>query len=215
MNAGAIRDVCKRQLNEPTGDDKGFWLNADYLSALNHAQRQFILDTHCLKTDCSFTTVADTSMYDLSESSLSTFLDIAQVYYYIDTNTYDRLESVNRDRLMYERGTEGVTSVPAYFCYEDRTIEFECDTTADLTVKIFYYYITSETALTLDASTLTIPLNFQQALVDYVCWKFCEADSANGDKVIYFKNLYLESVIKAKGILEPPGTDYEQIRDVM
>ena len=214
MDVETIRGICKRQVNEPTDSDTGFWLDADYLSAINHAQREFVRDTYCLKTDCSFTTEADKSMYDLSEDSLSALLDIAQVYYYIDETTYYRLENINRDRLMSERGTEGVTSIPRYFCYEDRTIEFECDTEADMTVKIFYYYITSETALDDDADEPAIPVNFHQALVDHVCWKFCESDDSRGDKIIYYKNLYTENVVKAKAILEPPGTTYERISDV-
>ena len=214
MDVETIRGICKRQLNEPSDDDTGFWLDADYLSAINQAQREFVKDTYCLKTDCSFTTEADKSMYDLSEDSLATFMDIAQVYYYIDSDTYYELESINRDRLMFERGTEGVTSVPAFYCYEDRTIEFECDTAADLTVKIFYYYITSETALTVDASEPAIPLNFHQALIDHVCWKFCESDDSRGDKIMYYKNLYTEDVVKAKAVLEPPGSTYERINDV-
>ena len=214
MIASTIRGICKRQLGEPSADDTGFWDDADYLSAMNTAQRAFVRDTYCLKTDCSFTTEADKSMYDISEDSLSSFMDIGEVYYYIDDTTYHELEPVPRARLMFERGTEGVTSVPSYFCYEDRTIEFECDTEADCTVKVYYYYIPSETAMTEDASEPTIPANFQDAIVRHVCWQFCEADDTKVDKVLYFKSLYDESVAKARAILEPPGTSYGRIQDV-
>jgi len=185
MDVSTIRARAKRQLNEPTGTDEGFWSNSDYLNCINEAQDDFAIRTLCLKTDASFTTAADTAMYDISESSLTNFIDIAQVLFYDATDTYYMLKSVNRDFLLKVRGTDGQTSLPSYFCYEDRTIEFECETEASKTVKVFYYYL--PTALTDDDGVSGIPTKFHQSIISYVCWKMCESDDTKLDKIMYFR----------------------------
>lgn len=212
MDVSTIRARAKRQLNEPTSTDAGFWDDDDYLNAINEAQEDFAIQTMCLKTDASFTTAADTAMYDISESSLSNFIDIAQVLYYESDDIYYMIKSVNRDMLLQLRGTDNVTSIPAFYCYEDRTIEFECDTEADKTIKVFYYYLPE--ALEEDSDVSDIPYKFHQALVNYVCWKQCESDDTKLDKVMYFKQQYVEEIMQAQGVLEPPASTYETINDI-
>lgn len=211
MDVSTIEARVKRQLNEPTATNAGFWSDTDYLNCVNEAQEDFAIRTLCLKTDASFTTVVDTSMYDISESSLTNFIDIAQVLYYESTYIYNVLKSISRDKLLWYRGIDSVVGVPNYYCYEDRTIEFECDTAADLTVKVFYYYL--PTALTLTTSESGIPTKFHQALVSYVCWKLCESDDTKMDKVMYFKQQYMEEIMQALSVLEPPASSYETITD--
>ena len=212
MDVSTIEARVKRQLNEPTATNAGFWSDTDYLNCINEAQEDFAIRTLCLKTDASFTTAADTAMYDISESSLTNFIDIAQVLYYESDDVYDVLISISRDKLLRYRGTDSVTSVPSFYCYEDRTIEFECDTDADKTVKVFYYYL--PTALTLSTSVSGIPTKFHQALVSYVCWKLCESDDTKMDKVMYFKQQYMEEIMQALSVLEPPASSYETITDI-
>lgn len=214
MDVATIEARAKRQLNEPTGADEGFWSDADYLNAVNEAQREIALATKCLKTDASFTTSASTAMYDLSEASLADFLDITQVLYYRDTGIYDVLTSCNRDKLFMLRGTDSTEGTPSYYCYEDRTIEFECDTEADKTVKIFYNYLPTDIGAGETDHVPTIPTKFHQLIVDYLCWKMCESDDTKMDKVIYFRQLYADGLLKMLMILEPPGSSYECINDI-
>jgi len=212
MDITTIRARVKRQVNEPTGTDEGFWSDADYLNCINEGAREFAIATKCLKTDASFTTSADTAMYDMSETSLVNFLDITEVLFYRDTDVYDKLISVNRDNLLYLRGVDGQAGTPCYYCYEDRTIEFECDTEADKTVKIFYNYLPTDCDGSDDVPM--IPTKYHQALIDYVCWKICESDDSKIDRVVYYRQLYADDLLRALMILEPPGNSYEQITDV-
>ena len=213
MDLDGIRSACKRQLNEPTGADEGYWDDDDYKDVLNDAQKNFAGRTGCLKTDASFTTEASKAMYDLSEASLANFLDIAQIYYYTDTDLFHVLTSVNRDMLAYLKGgQDGVEGVPYHYCYEDRTITFSCDTEVGKTAKVWYYYQPGDVSSGSDVPDVQV--KYHPALVDYVCWKFCEADDTKMDKVIYFRDLYIEGVAQAKAMLEPAASSYEHINDV-
>lgn len=212
MDLQTIRARVKRQLNEPSGTDEGLWDDDDYTNAINEAQDQFVLDTKCLVTYASFTTEDDTSLYDMSESSLSNFMDIKQVRFYTDTDLYRTLRRVSRDELSMLQGErEDVSGDPWYYCYEDRSIEFEKDTNADDTVRVYYYYMPS--TMSDEDDTPDIATKFQQALVAHVCWKFCEADDLDVQRAVYFKGLYEEWIRKAKGILQPAGSTYPALKD--
>jgi len=210
MNRATIRSEARRQSGEPSSG--GRWSDSDWNSAIERAQENFARRTKCLKTYASFTTSADKAIYDISEDSLSNMLKITEVRYYTDTNTYYKLKSVSRDHLeMLQNYIGGIDGTPVAYCYEDRTIEFDCDPEADKTVRVYYYY--TPTALSEDSSVPDIPVKFHDALVHYTCWKFKEADDLDFEGAIYFKNLYEEAVLEAKDILEPAAETYDYIRD--
>jgi len=212
MDVSTIRARAKRQLNEPTGTDEGLWDDDDYLNAMNEAQDDFALATKCLKTYADFTTADDTSLYDMSEDSLSNFIDIAQVRYYTDDDVYRVLRRLSRDELsMHQSEREDVTADPYFYCYEDRTIEFEHDTNADDTVRVYYYKLPAE--MDDDADVSDIPTKFHQALLMYVCWKFAEADDLDAQRTGYFKMEYERWIQRAKMVLNPAGSSYGAMKD--
>lgn len=210
MDRSTIRSEARRQCGEPASG--GRWADASWDSAIERAQENFARRTKCLKTYASFTTVADTPLYDMSEDSLANLLKITEVRYYNDTNSYYKLKAVGRDQLEHiQHYMGGVDGTPIAYCYEDRTIEFDCDPEADKTIRVYYYYM--PTALSADGSVPDIPVKFHDALVHYTCWKFKEADDLDFEGSIYFKNLYEEAVLEAKDILEPPTATYDYIKD--
>lgn len=212
--AANIRDRAKRQLNEPTGTDEGFWSDADYLNCINEAQEDFVIKTKCLKTYAEFDTDGTNKEYSLDETALANFLDISEVWFFYatDTNVYEVLRSVNRDELAQrESFIRNITSYPFYFCYEDRVIEFESIPDADQTCRIYYFRM--PTVLTAEGDTPDIPNRFHNALYYYVMWKFTEADDSVTDKLLYYKNEYMEIVGQAKVVEEPPGSSYPTIND--
>ena len=210
--AANIMARAKRQLNEPSGSDEGFWSDQDYLNCINEAQEDFVLRTKVLKTYAYFTTDGTNKEYCLSESALANFMDISEVWYFTDTNLYDVLTSVTRDELSQKESyMNNLAGDPAYFCYEDRTIEFDTIPEADKTVRIYYFNM--PTVMSADSETPEIPNRFHPALVNYVCWKFTEADDSVTDKLIYWQQKYLELVSEAMAVEDPAASSYPRIKD--
>ena len=216
--AAQIMARAKRQLNEPTGTDEGFWSDEDYLNCIEEGQEDFVLKSKCLKTYAYFTTDGTNKEYCLSESALANFMDISEVWFYTGTNNYDVLISVSRDELSQKESyLRNISGIPTFFNYEDRVIEFDTIPADGKTVRIYYFNMptvfTGADVATKLASTPEIPNRFHQALVYYVCWKFTEADDSVTDKLIYFQQKYAELVGQAMIIEDPPGSSYPHIKD--
>jgi hypothetical protein len=210
MDRSTIRSEARRQVGEPSSG--GRWADANYNSAIERAQEDFVLRTKCLKTYAAFSTAADTAEYDISESSLANFLDIAEVWYFDSTTVYRKLKPVGRDELTYlQSETRGTDATPTAYCYEDRVIEFDTEPEADKTIRVYYYKL--PTALSADDSVSDVPVKFHNALVDFVCWKFKEADDLDIEGAAYFKMLYEEDILKATAVLSPEGECYDYIKD--
>jgi hypothetical protein len=210
MDRGTIRTEVQRQVGEPASG--GFWSNTDYDNVINRAQSDFAMRTKCLKTYAEFATTVSTHLYDMSEDSLSNLVDIAEVQFFLDANNYESLRAVTRDELSTYQGCRlGMTGTPYYYCYEDRTIEFDCDTEASKTVRVYYYK--RPTDMDGDADVPEIPVKFHDALVNFVCWKFAEGDELDVERTAYFKQQYMEDVSRATMILRPGGTTYGGIKD--
>ncbi len=205
---------AKRQLNEPTGTDEGFWSDADYLNCINEGQEDFVIKTKCLKTYAEFDTDGTNKEYCLGESALANFLDISEVWFFYanDTNVYEVLTSVNRDELAQrESFIRNISSYPFYFCYEDRVIEFESIPDDGQTCRIYYFKMPD--VMTALGNTPDIPNRFHPALTYYVMWKFTEADDSVTDKLLYYQQKYAELVAQALIVEEPPGSSYPTIND--
>ena len=204
---------AKRQLNEPTGTDEGFWSDTDYLNCINEGQEDFVMRTKCLKSYAEFATDGTNKEYCLSEAALADLLDISEVWYFRDTNLYDVLISVSRDELSQKESfLRNLSGDPSFFCYEDRVIEFDTVPAEDKTVRVYYY----EMPDVMSASTATpdIPNRYHNALVYYVCWKFTEADDSVTDKLLYWQQKYMDAVMLAQQIEEPPASSYGRIKQV-
>ena len=211
MIRSTIRDEARRQCGEP--DTGGRWANARYDSAIERAQEDFVLRTLCLKSYATFTTAADTPEYDISEDSLANFLKVSEVWYFDSSTSYRKLTSVSRDTLtMMQDEFRGRDAAPQAYCIEDRVLEFDTEPEADKTIRVYYYKL--PTALAADATVPDIPVKFHNALVNFTCWKFKEADD-DLESGIYFKALYEEDVLKAKNMLEPEGESYPHLIDDM
>lgn len=170
------------------------------------------VETKCLKSYAEFSTSSGVSWYDIGESSLDDMLDITEVRYYIDTSNYNVLLCVSRDELSYlQNQNEGTTGWPTYFCYEDRAIEFDCLTEADKTCRVYYYRLPTD--MSADATVSDIPVKFHDVLVNYVCWKFAEADDLNERRVAYYKGLYEQGLNRIRMIVKVPASSYQGIRD--
>lgn len=212
--AAQIMARAKRQLNEPSGSDEGFWSDTDYLNCINEGQEDFVLKTKCLKTYAEFDTDGTNKEYCLSETALANFMDISEVWFFYanDTNVYEVLTSVSRDELSQrESFIRNINSYPFFFCYEDRVIEFETIPDSGLTCRIYYYKM--PTVMAADSETPDIPNRFHQALVYYACWKFTEADDSVTDKLIYFQQKYAELVGQAMVVEDPAASSYPAIKD--
>ena len=206
---------AKRQLNEPTGTDEGYWSDADFLNCINEAQEDFVIKTKVLKTYAEFDTDGTNKEYSLDETALANFLDISEVWFFYatDTNVYQVLTSVNRDELAQKESfIRSIQSYPNYFCYEDRVIEFESIPDDGQTCRIYYFKMPA--VLSALSGTPDIPNRFHDALVYYVCWKFTEADDSVTDKLLYFQQKYAELVGQAMIVEDPPGSSYPTINDV-
>ena len=212
MDRGTIRSRAKKQLNEPSGTNEGFWTDAQYNNAITDAEVDFVLQTKCLATYAEMSTDGTNAEFNMDEDSLANFLKIKEVWFFESSTIYRKLRSVGRDELMYIQGEiRGVTTYPEVYCYEDRVIEFDTVPQSGYTIRIYYYKL--PTAMTDDADVSNVPVKFHQSLVDYVCWKFNEADDLNATSAMYFKNEYYEGIIKARNIIEPEGEAYEYIKD--
>lgn len=210
MTRATLRTEAQRQLAEPSSG--GYWSDTDYNNAANRAQENFAIRTKCLKTYAYFTTSAATHEYDMTESSLANLLDLAEVRFYTSTTDYDVLVPCTRDELQHNQANRtGVTGTPIYYCYEDRVIEFDCDTEASKTVRVYYYKLPTD--MDEDTDVSTIPTKFHQTLVDFMCWKFAESDELDVERTAYFKRLYEEGVNNAIMVLRPAGTTYGGIKD--
>lgn len=210
MTRATIRTEARRQCGEPTSG--GRWTDANYDSAIERAQEDFVLRTKCLKTYAEFTTTADTPEYDIGEDSLANFLDLAEVWYFDSTTNYRKLKPVTRDELSFMQGeVRGTDGIPTAYCYEDRVIEFDAEPEASKTVRVYYYYMPA--TLSSDSSVSNVPVKFHNALVNFTCWKFKEADDLDTEGAGYFKMMYEEDILKALDVLEPAGEAYDYIRD--
>lgn len=210
MIRSLIRDRARLALGEPTSG--GGWTDAQFNTSINEAQDDIALRTKCLKTYSEFTTSASTAEYSIAEDSLANFIDIAEVWYFTDTNLYNILDCVSRDELAFMQSqNRASTGWPEAYCYEDRVIEFDCLTAAGDTVRVYYFKL--PTALTTDEGVSEIPVKFHQTLVYYVCWKFAESDGLDGNRVMYFKNQYMEEIAKMRSILVPAASTYPAIKD--
>jgi len=210
MTRATIRTEARRQVAEPTSG--GRWTDANYDSAIERAQEDFVLRTKCLKMYAEFTTTADTPEYDISEDSLANFLDLAEVWYFDSTTRYRKLRPVTRDEMSrLQSESRGTDAAPTFYCYEDRVLEFDTEADADKTIRVYYYYLPA--ALSEDASVPDVPVKFHNALVNFTCWKFKEADDLDTEGAMYFKAMYEEDVLKALDILAPAGDAYDHIRD--
>lgn len=209
MNRGEIRDKVRVMVAEPaTG---GYWTDAQYNTAINDAQRDIALTTKCLKSYAEFSTSDGVSIYDIGEYSLDDMLDITEVQFFTDSDYYLTLPCIGRDELSYVQNENLSTQAwPSYFCYEDRMIEFDCMTDADYTVRVYYYRLPDE--MDDDADISDIPVKFHHAIAQYAAWQFNESDS-NGGKAAYFKQMYQESLMKIKSIIEPAASTYQGIKD--
>jgi hypothetical protein len=200
------------KINEPTGTNEGFWSDDDFLNVINEAQEDFAIRTKCLKVCATFTTTADTDAYDISKQSLDNFIDIAEIYFYSDSDTWKPLTEVSRDELdMIQGGYKSSNVYPDYYCFENNTIYFNSKTPADYTVKVWYYKLPD--TLTGDNDESGIDVNWHQALIYFVCWKFCEADDLDVERAAYFKNEYFGEVQQARMVFHPPGSTYGGIKD--
>ena len=210
MNRGTIRERARVLLGEPaTG---GRWTDAYYNTAINEAQDRVALETKCLKSYAEFTTSAGVCEYDIGEDSLDDFLDISEVWYFTGTTTYEVLECISRDELAFRQSNNrGDTGYPEAYCYEDRVIEFDCETEVGKTCRVYYY--TLPAVLTADTNISRIPTKFHQTLVYYTCWKFAESDGLDPNRVGYFKNQYMEEIAKMRAILVPAASTYTAIKD--
>ena len=216
--AAQIMARAKRQLNEPTGSDEGFWSDTDYLNCINEGQEDFVLKTKCLKTYAYFTTDGTNKEYCLSETALDNFMDISEVWFFTGTSLYDPVTSVSRDELSQKESyMRNLTGDPTYFCYEDRVIEFDTIPAADKTVRIYYFkmpdVLSGDTTALALAETPDIPNRFHSALIYYVCWKMTEADDSMNDKLIYYQQKYAELVGQAMVIEDPAASSYPRIKD--
>ena len=210
MIRSLIRDRVRLLLGEPPSG--GRWADAQYNTAINEAQDDVAIRTKCLKTYAQFVTSAATAEYSIAEASLANFIDIAEVWYFTGTDTYDVLTPVSRDELAwYQSNNRGHTGYPEVYCYEDRVIEFDVETEAGKTCRIYYYKL--PTALSADDGVSLIPTKFHQSLVYYTCWKFCESDGLDPNRTGYFKNQYNEEIAKMRSILVPPASSYQGIKD--
>ena len=213
MDVSTIRARAKRQLNEPTGDDEGLWTDDDYLNCINEGQLDMAVRLGALKTYAEFETDGTNAEFDIGESSLANFMGITEVWYFSSTTVYDELDYVSRkelSRLQSEiRSTSGAPSV---YCYEDRVIEFDTVPEASKTVRVYYYYVPD--TLTGDSSASNIRTLYHNALVDYVCWKFCESEDENPDKMMYHKSEYIQGVAQARMTENSAGGPYATIRDI-
>lgn len=210
MTRAEIRTQARLQLGEPTTG--GFWTDANFNSTINDGQRHMAVETQCLKSYAEFSTSSGVSWYDIGESSLDDMLDITEVRYYIDSSNYNVLLCVSRDELSYlQNQNEGTQGYPTYYCYEDRAIEFDCTTDADKTCRVYYYRL--PTTMSADATVSDIPVKFHDVLVNYVCWKFSEADDLNERRVAYYKGLYEQGLNRIRMIVKVPASSYQGIRD--
>jgi hypothetical protein len=210
MDRGTIRDRARLLLGEPTSG--GGWSDTQYNTAINEAQDDVAIRTKCLKTYAEFTTADATSEYSIAEASLANFIDIAEVWYFWDTDSYDVLDSIGRDELAFRQNNyRGNSGTPTAFCYEDRVIEFDCETEASLACRVYYYKLPA--TLSADSSVSLIPTKFHQTLVYYTAWKFCESDGLDPNRTGYFKNQYMEEIAKMRSILVPPASTYTAIKD--
>lgn len=212
MDRDAIITRARRKLAEPpTG---GYWSATDYEDTVIDGVRDFSTRVKDLKTCATFTTTADTVLYDVSEDSLDNMLDISELYFFTSTNDYDVLKPVTRDELAARQGGSlSGSGTPTCYCYEDRVIEFDCKQSAGLTVKIYYYKIPTLTSMTAGSDTPDTTEKFHEALVYYVCWQFAESDPGQTDKIQYFKGAYLEAAMRFKAILDVPASTYQGIID--
>lgn len=210
--AAHIRDRAKRQLNEPTGTDEGFWSDSDYLDCINEGQEDFVLKTKVLKTYAEFDTDGTNKEFCLSESALANFMDISEVWFFWDTNLYDVLTLAGRDELAQKESyLRNMTGNPSFFAYEDRVIEFDTIPDSGDTCRIYYFKMPD--VMTLDTDTPDIPNRFHQALVYYVCWKLTEADDSMVDKLVYYKQQYAELALQSMAIEDPAASSYPRIKD--
>jgi len=207
---------AKRQLNEPTGTDEGFWDDEDYLNCIEEGQEDFVLKTKCLMTYAEFDTDGTNKAFSLDETALANFMDINVVHFYWATNNYDVLTSLNRDKLSAKESfLNNQTGNPTFFCYEDRVIEFDTIPADEDTCRVYYFHMPAaftgaSVALKL-ANTPSIPNRFHPALVYYVCWKFAESDDSAIDKMLYYQQKYAELVAQAAIIEEPAASSYPTI----
>ena len=213
MDVSDIRAEVKRQVNEPTGTDEGFWEDSEYLSCINSGIADIARRLRCCLTCATFTTDGTTIQWDISEDSLDDIFEIKQVNFYASTYTYDPLISVTRDELDDIRaGYVGTsTGYPVCFCYEDRAIEFEVIPVTGKTVKVFYYY--APAALTDDSDVPDLRYSLHPLIVSYVSWKFCESEDSRHDKLLYFKSEFMENVLKGLNEVQPPASSYTGIKD--
>lgn len=210
MNRSTIRSRAQKLLGEPSS---GYWSDTDYDQAIQDGAEDIALRTKCLKTYAEFSTSESTLEYDFSEDSLANFISLAEVWFFRDTDIYDRLIRVSRDKLsILQSEYRGRSGYPTCYCYEDRVLELECTTDADLTVRVYYYKLPA--TMTEDADIPGIPTKFHQSIIYYVCWKFAESGGTEDEnKIIYFRNQYLESLTTLKETINDEG--YHVIDDTI
>lgn len=216
MDAQSIIDEVKRILGEPSGADEGYWDDEDYRDEINRGCEEYAKETKCLKSYAEFDADGTTLLWDITEDSLDDFLDITEIWYFTSDDCYDVLKSVDRDTLAkMQSGISDTTGTPTYFCYEDRTIEFDVIPNDGDTIRVYYYRVPSpDEEVSANTDTPIIPEKYHQAIVYWVAWHFSLGDELRQDKVVYLEKLWLMSVAKSQTILRPAASTYTTIKDV-
>ncbi len=196
MTREEIRDLCRKRLGETTS---AFWSDAELNTWINNAGHDIAFRTKCLRTNGTFTSVADTASYNLT-TQFPKILTINEVYYYTDGTTWQKLDPTSRTRLDAEHpGWQSVESGTPYEYWWDReenTIYLYVPPSSDQAgtdyVKLYYCY--DYTDMSSDSTESGLPDRLHFAQVDYVVATGYETrghgDKSNDAWSKYFKMLH-------------------------
>jgi len=161
-----VSDVGKR-VKRQFGDDVGAQIDdSDVLRWCNDAQKEIALQNKLMQTISSSSTVIDTYEYTLPTDLLA----LRAVRYNkvkLTMTTMDELDTIVKDRSS-ESGTPGY-----YYTFAD-TLTLWPVPDAVGTLEVYYTQVPTE--LTSDASSLTLPAQYDNRVVEYCVAQAAELD---------------------------------------
>lgn len=173
-----------------------------FLSWLNEAVEQFLLETKCLKVTASLAVTAEQGDYTM-DSSVLAFED---AYYQPASGTALMLEQcdsaeIRRMRLI----PTGVSATTQFYAFEGVTLMlYPAPLSSSDTLHIVYTpYPSSSLAATSDSPSTTalggVPAEHHHVLESYVKWKAAEyANDAASQNGLLFKQMWEQGVLKSK-----------------
>lgn len=175
------------------GSGDQIYSEAERVDDLNTAREEIASELLCSATRGSFTTVAGTTVYDLT--SMSTRLILVDNVFYATTKLERNM--LRADDQWARSLTD--TATPEYYYIDEAQQRIHLTPSPDAvgTVRVYYYQIPQKLT-SFASSETTIPIQYRHLPELYALWRGYEKVPNGASKAVYYMKLWDTGLAKAK-----------------